>query len=79
MGLTQFLANAEIEFDNVKYSETKHATPVDLENAYIAEVGWFHLDKLNRRNQLGPENKTVDLSLLTDYMKNNMPLNQTTL
>ena len=79
MGWTQFLANVEIEFDNVNYSEAIHATPVDVENAYTAEVGWFHLDKINKRNPLGPENKTVDLSPLTDYMENNMPLNQTTL
>ena len=77
--MTQLLSNAEVEFDNLENLETIHATPVDVENAYIVEVGWFHPDKLNKINPLGPEFKLVDLSLPTNYMENNMPHNQATL
>ena len=77
--MTQLLANAEIDFDNLKYLETIHATPVDVEIAYITEVGLFHPDKINKSHPLGPQFKIVDLSPLTDYMEKSMPHNQTTL
>ena len=77
--MTQLIANAGMVFDNLKYLKTIHATPVDVEIAYIVEVGWFHPDKMNKSHPLGPQFKIVALCPLTDYMENNIPHNQTTL